>query len=38
MLVFEDLHWADDDLLDFVDELVDRLDAVPLADRVHGPA
>ena len=30
MLVFEDLHWADDDLLDFVDELVDNLDAVPL--------
>ena len=24
VLVFEDLHWADDDLLDFVDELVDR--------------
>jgi class 3 adenylate cyclase/tetratricopeptide (TPR) repeat protein len=30
VLVFEDLHWADDDLLDFVDELTDRLDAVPL--------
>ena len=30
VLVFEDLHWADDDLLDFVDELVDNLDAVPL--------
>jgi class 3 adenylate cyclase/tetratricopeptide (TPR) repeat protein len=30
VLVFEDLHWADDDLLDFVDELADRLDAVPL--------
>ena len=27
VLVFEDLHWADDDLLDFVDELVDELDA-----------
>ena len=24
VLVFEDLHWADDDLLDFVDDLVDR--------------
>src|SRR5206468_1410059 len=23
VMVFEDLHWADDDLLDFVDELVD---------------
>jgi hypothetical protein len=23
VLVFEDLHWADDALLDFVDELVD---------------
>ena len=30
VLVFEDLHWADDDLLDFVDELAERLDAVPL--------
>ncbi len=30
VLVFEDLHWADDDLLDFVDELTERLDAVPL--------
>ena len=30
VLVFEDLHWADDDLLDFVDQLVDELDAVPL--------
>ncbi len=30
VLVFEDLHWADDDLLDFVDELADELDAVPL--------
>ena len=30
VLIFEDLHWADDDLLDFVDELTDRLDAVPL--------
>ena len=30
MLVFEDLHWADDALLDFVDELVDRVSGVPL--------
>ena len=29
MLVFEDLHWADDGLLDFVDELVDWLRTVP---------
>ncbi len=30
VLVFEDLHWADDALLDFVDELVDRVTDVPL--------
>jgi class 3 adenylate cyclase/tetratricopeptide (TPR) repeat protein len=30
VLVFEDLHWADDALLDFVDELVDRVLDVPL--------
>ena len=30
VLVFEDLHWADDDLLDFVDELVDWATDVPL--------
>jgi class 3 adenylate cyclase/tetratricopeptide (TPR) repeat protein len=30
VLVFEDLHWADDGLLDFVDGLVDRLAGVPL--------
>jgi class 3 adenylate cyclase/tetratricopeptide (TPR) repeat protein len=30
VLVFEDVHWADDDLLDFVDTLVDEVDAVPL--------
>ncbi len=29
MFVFEDLHWADDGLLDFVDELVDWLRTVP---------
>ena len=30
VLIFEDLHWADDDLLDFVDELVDWVEGVPL--------
>jgi DNA-binding SARP family transcriptional activator len=30
VLVFEDLHWADDALLDFVDELVDRVGSVPI--------
>ena len=30
VLVFEDLHWADDDLLDFVDHLVDWSTEVPL--------
>ena len=30
VLVFEDLHWADDALLDFVDLLADRAGAVPL--------
>ena len=30
VLVFEDLHWADDALLDFVDELVDGVGDVPL--------
>ena len=30
VLVFEDLHWADDDLLDFVDHLVDWSSGVPL--------
>ena len=30
MLVFEDLQWADDGLLDFVDSLTDRLAGVPL--------
>ena len=29
-LVFEDLHWADDALLDFVDSLADRVTGVPL--------
>ncbi|MGZ4352875.1 MAG: ATP-binding protein, partial [Gaiellaceae bacterium] len=30
ILVFEDLQWADDGLLDFVDQLVDRLRELPL--------
>ncbi len=30
VLVFEDLHWADDNLLDFVDHLVDRATGVPM--------
>jgi len=30
VLVFEDLHWADDELLDFVDELAEWVESVPL--------
>ncbi len=30
VLVFEDIHWADDGLLDFIDGLVDWVDNVPL--------
>ena len=30
MLVIEDLHWADDGLLDFVDHLADWVRGVPL--------
>src|SRR5690348_17304614 len=30
VLVFEDLHWADDGVLDFIDGLVDRATDVPL--------
>ena len=30
VVVFEDLHWADETLLDFVDELVDWVSDVPL--------
>jgi class 3 adenylate cyclase len=30
VLVFEDIHWADDGLLDFIDELVDWVREVPL--------
>jgi len=30
VLVFEDLHWADDGLLDFVDHLADWATTVPI--------
>ncbi len=30
VMVFEDLHWADDALLDFIDLLADRASSVPL--------
>ena len=30
VLVFEDLHWADDGLLDFVDHLAERASSVPM--------
>jgi DNA-binding SARP family transcriptional activator/class 3 adenylate cyclase len=30
VLMIEDLHWADDGLLDFIDQLVDRVTDVPL--------
>jgi class 3 adenylate cyclase/tetratricopeptide (TPR) repeat protein len=30
VLVFEDLQWADEDLLDFIDGLADRMSGVPL--------
>jgi class 3 adenylate cyclase/tetratricopeptide (TPR) repeat protein len=30
VLVFEDLHWADDGLIEFIDGLVDRVTGVPL--------
>ena len=30
VLIFEDVHWADDALLDFIDVLADRAGAVPL--------
>jgi class 3 adenylate cyclase/tetratricopeptide (TPR) repeat protein len=30
VVVFEDLHWADESLLDFVDELVDWITEVPM--------
>ena len=30
MLVFEDLHWADDAMLAFLEHLADRAEGVPL--------
>src|SRR5262249_52555846 len=36
VLVFEDLHWADDELLDFVDHLVEWASGVPIL--IVGPA
>jgi tetratricopeptide (TPR) repeat protein len=30
VLIFEDLHWADDGLLDFLDAMIDRVRDVPL--------
>jgi predicted ATPase/class 3 adenylate cyclase len=30
VLAFEDLHWADDGLLDFVDQMADRLADIPI--------
>jgi class 3 adenylate cyclase/tetratricopeptide (TPR) repeat protein len=30
VLVFEDLHWADDAMLEFLEHLADRVEAVPL--------
>ena len=38
VLVFEDLHWADDGLLDFLDEFAEWTSGVPLLVRVHGAA
>ena len=37
VLVFEDLHWADDGLLDFVDHLVDWATRRPAARRRYRP-
>jgi DNA-binding SARP family transcriptional activator len=30
VVVFEDLHWADETLLDFIDELVERVSEIPV--------
>ena len=38
VLVFEDIHWADDALLDFIDLLADRAGGGAAADRLHRPA
>ncbi len=38
VLVFEDLHWADDGLLDFIDHLVDWASRRPASARLHRAA
>src|SRR5205085_5419649 len=38
VLVFEDIQWADDGLLDFIEHLVDWVRDVPDVDPVHGAA
>ena len=38
VLVFEDLHWADDGLLDFVDHLVGLVERRAAPDRLHRTA
>ena len=35
VLVFEDVQWADDGLLDFVEYLVDWVRGVPMFDPLH---
>ena len=37
VLVFEDLHWADDALLSFLEHLADWSEGVPLLLALHGP-
>jgi hypothetical protein len=38
VLVFEDLHWADGDLLDFIEHVLEWVNEVPVARRLHGAA
>ena len=38
VLVFEDLHWADEAMLAFLEHLADLAEGRPAADRLHGPA
>ena len=37
ILVFEDLHWADTGLLDFIDHLLDWSKSFPISGRYPGP-
>ena len=37
VLVIEDLHWADEQLLDFVDHLINWCGSVPLLVVAHHP-